>query len=384
MGKDYYKSLGVEKNASSDEIKSAYRKLAKKYHPDVNPGDKNAEAKFKEVSEAYAVLSDPQKRATYDHLGSSAFDGSQGSAYNAADFDFSEIFKSAFGGGFGGFEDLFGDFFGGSSSRNNSAVRGSNVFAQVQIDLLEAIFGCKKIINVSLDCMCDNCRGTGAKPGTFPENCRKCGGSGRIHIQRQSMFGSISIQMSTCNVCNGTGKVIREKCQKCRGAGTIRQEKKLEIDIPKGIANDQTIRISNKGGAGKNGGPNGDLLVTVYVKPHKYFIRKGDDLYLDVPIEFIQAVLGDEIEIQTVYGPEKIKIKPGTQSGTVFTLKNKGVPNVQNNRIIGNLILKLNVHVPTNVSDRQKKLLKEFFADNSDSKDKKKSFFDMLKDTFKN
>lgn len=384
MGKDYYKSLGIDKNASADEIKSAYRKLAKKYHPDANPGDKNAEAKFKEVSEAYAVLSDPQKRATYDQVGSSAFDGSQGSAYNAADFDFSEIFKSAFGGGFGGFEDLFGDFFGGGSSRANSAVKGNNVFAQVQIDLLEAIFGCKKIINIYLDCICDNCRGTGAKPGTFPENCKKCGGSGRIHIQRQSMFGSISIQMSTCNVCHGTGKVIREKCQKCNGTGTRKQEKKLEIDIPKGIANDQTIRIANKGGAGKNGGPNGDLLVTVYVKPHKYFVRKGDDLYLDVPIEFIQAVLGDEIEIQTVYGPEKIKIKPGTQSGTVFTLKNKGVPNVQNNRMIGNLILKLNVNVPTNISDKQKKLLKEFYENSFDTKDKKKSFFDMLKDTFKN
>lgn len=384
MGKDYYKSLGIDKNASADEIKSAYRKLAKKYHPDANPGDKNAEAKFKEVSEAYAVLSDPQKRATYDQVGSSAFDGSQGSAYNAADFDFSEIFKSAFGGGFGGFEDLFGDFFGGGSSRANSAVKGNNVFAQVQIDLLEAIFGCKKIINIYLDCICDNCRGTGAKPGTFPENCKKCGGSGRIHIQRQSMFGSISIQMSTCNVCHGTGKVIREKCQKCNGTGTRKQEKKLEIDIPKGIANDQTIRIANKGGAGKNGGPNGDLLVTVYVKPHKYFVRKGDDLYLDVPIEFIQAVLGDEIEIQTVYGPEKIKIKPGTQSGTVFTLKNKGVPNVQNNRMIGNLILKLSVNVPTNISDKQKKLLKEFYENSFDTKDKKKSFFDMLKDTFKN
>lgn len=384
MGKDYYKSLGIDKNASADEIKSAYRKLAKKYHPDANPGDKNAEAKFKEVSEAYAVLSDPQKRATYDQVGSSAFDGSQGSAYNAADFDFSEIFKSAFGGGFGGFEDLFGDFFGGGSSRANSAVKGNNVFAQVQIDLLEAIFGCKKIINIYLDCICDHCRGTGAKPGTFPENCKKCGGSGRIHIQRQSMFGSISIQMSTCNVCHGTGKVIREKCQKCNGTGTRKQEKKLEIDIPKGIANDQTIRIANKGGAGKNGGPNGDLLVTVYVKPHKYFVRKGDDLYLDVPIEFIQAVLGDEIEIQTVYGPEKIKIKPGTQSGTVFTLKNKGVPNVQNNRMIGNLILKLNVNVPTNISDKQKKLLKEFYENSFDTKDKKKSFFDMLKDTFKN
>ena len=387
MGKDYYKSLGVDKNASTDEIKSAYRKLAKKYHPDANPGDKTAETKFKEVSEAYAVLSDPQKRATYDQVGSSAFDGSQGSAYNAADFDFSEIFKSAFGGGFGGFggfEDLFGDFFGGGASRANASVKGNNVFAQVQIDLLEAIFGCKKIISISLDCVCDDCRGTGARPGTFPENCKKCGGSGRVHIQRQSMFGSISIQMSTCNVCHGTGKVIREKCQKCRGTGIIKQEKKLEIDIPKGIANDQTIRISNKGNAGKNGGPNGDLLVTVYVKPHKYFVRKGDDLYLDVPIEFIQAVLGDEIEIQTVYGPEKIKIRPGTQSGTVFTLKNKGVPNVQNNRMIGDLILKLNVNVPTNISDKQKKLLKEFFADNINSKDKKKSFFDMLKDTFKN
>ena len=386
MSKDYYELLGLNKNASDAEIKSAYRKLAKKYHPDVNPGNEAAATKFKEITEAYDVLRDPQKRSTYDQYGSSAFEGA-GNSYTASDF--SDIFKSAFDGfgGFGGFDDIgdiFGNIFGGGSSsrKRTGAVRGENVYAQVQIEFLESVFGCKKIVSLFLDCVCDNCRGTGAKPGTVPENCRKCGGTGRIYMHKQTMLGSMSIQ-TTCDICHGEGKTIREKCQKCRGTGSIKQEKKLEIDIPKGIANGQTIRISNKGSAGKNGGSNGDLLVTVYVKPHKYFIRKGDNLYLDVPIEFIQAVLGDEIEIQTVYGSERIKIRPGTQSGTVFTLKNKGVPNVNNNRAIGDLILKLNVHVPTDISDRQKKLLKEFFDENSASKDKKKSFFEMLKETFK-
>ena len=361
MGKDYYKSLGVDKNASTDEIKSAYRKLAKKYHPDANPGDKTAETKFKEVSEAYAVLSDPQKRATYDQVGSSAFDGSQGSAYNAADFDFSEIFKSAFGGGFGGFggfEDLFGDFFGGGASRANASVKGNNVFAQVQIDLLEAIFGCKKIISISLDCVCDDCRGTGASPGTFSEKCKKCGGSGRVHIQRQSMFGSISIQMSTCNVCHGTGKVIREKCQKCRGTGIIKQEKKLEIDIPKGIANDQTIRISNKGNAGKNGGPNGDIYLEFNVEKHEIYERDGNDIYLELPITIPEAVLGCKKDVPTIHGSVRLTIKEGAETGDKYRLKGKGIEDVHSYRK-GDMYVIINVTTPKKLTRDQKKLFEQ-------------------------
>lgn len=373
--RDYYESLGLNKNANDDEIKKAYRKLAKQYHPDSNPGDKNAEAKFKEIGEAYAVLSDPQKRATYDQLGHSAFDGSAGSAYNAADFDVNDIFETFFGG-FGGFGDIFG-----THSKNRSA-RGANVHTNIQIDFEESIFGTKKNIHLSLNDTCDICKGTGAKPGTVPENCRKCGGTGQIRIHQQTMFGTMT-SIQTCDLCRGEGKVIKEKCPKCYGHGTVKKDKTLEIDIPKGINNGQSIRIAGKGEVGKNGGPSGDLLVTVYVKPHKFFIRKDDDLYLDVPIEFIQAVLGDEVEIHTVYGSEKIKIKPGTQSGTIITLKNKGVPNVNNNRIVGNLILTLKVSVPTVISEKQKELLKDFANESNKSGEKKKTFFDKLKETFK-
>lgn len=372
--RDYYESLGLDKNASDDQIKKAYRKLAKQYHPDVNPGDKNAEAKFKEISEAYAVLSDPQKRATYDQLGHSAFDGSAGSAYNAADFDFNDIFESFFGG-FGG----FGDIFGGGRSKNRPR-SGADIHTNLQIDFEESIFGTKKNIRISLNDTCDNCHGTGAKPGTVPENCRKCGGSGQIRVHQQTMFGTMT-SIQTCDMCRGEGKVIKEKCPKCYGSGQIKKDKTLEIEIPKGINNGQSIRIAGKGEAGKNGGPKGDLLVTVYVKPHKFFVRKNNDLYLDVPIDFIQAVLGDEIEIHTVYGSEKIKIKPGTQPGTVITLKNKGVPNVNNNRVIGDLILTLNVVVPTEISDKQKQLLLDFAHESNSHNDKKKSFFDKLKET---
>ncbi len=374
--RDYYESLGLDKNANDEQIKKAYRKLAKKYHPDANPGDKTAEAKFKEISEAYAVLSDPQKRATYDQLGHSAFDGSAGSAYNAADFDFNDIFESFFGG-FGGFGDIFH-----SGSGRNRAVKGANVHVSVQIDFEESIFGVKKQIRVSVNDKCDNCKGTGAKPGTIPENCRKCGGTGQIRAHQQTIFGTMT-SIQTCDVCHGEGKIIKEKCPKCYGRGVVKKEKTLEIEIPKGINSGQSIRIAGKGEAGSNGGPNGDLLVTVYVKPHKYFVRKDYNLYLDVPIEFIQAVLGDEIEIQTFYGNEKIKIKPGTQSGTVMVLKNKGVPNVNNSRIIGDLILTLNVSVPTVISEKQRQLLKDFASENNKSNEKKKSFFDKLRETFR-
>ena len=374
--RDYYESLGLDRNASDEQIKKAYRQLAKKYHPDANPGDKQAEAKFKEIGEAYAVLSDPQKRATYDRLGHSAFDGSAGSAYNAADFDVNDIFESFFGN-FGG----FGDIFGNRSSRNH-AYPGADIQTNIQIDFEESIFGTKKNIRISLYDTCDNCKGTGAKPGTIPENCRQCGGTGQIRVHQQTMFGTMT-SIQTCNVCHGEGKVIKQKCPKCYGSGRIKLDKTLEVEIPKGISNGQTIRIAGKGEAGKNGGRKGDLLVTVYVKPHKFFIRKNDDLYLDVPIDFIQAVLGADLDIHTVYGPEKVKIKPGTQSGTLITLKGKGVPNVNNNRMVGDLILTLNVAVPTSISDTQKQLLIAFAKEANSSTEKKKSFFDKLRDTFK-
>jgi len=370
--KDYYASLGLSKSASEDEIKKAYRKLAKKYHPDANPGDKNAEAKFKEVSEAYAVLGDSEKRATYDQFGESAFSGAEGSRYNANDFDINDIFSS-FAQNFGGFEDFFG-----SRSNRSRVYTGASIQTNIQIEFEEAIFGTKKNINIALHETCDKCRGSGARPGTFPENCKRCGGTGQIHVHQQTMFGSMT-SIQTCSTCHGEGKVIRELCPSCHGSGLVRKNKTLEIEIPRGINTGQTIRISGKGEAGRNNGPHGDLLVTIHVKPHKYFIRKDYDLYLDVPIEYIQAVLGDEIEIHTLYGSEKIKIKPGTQSGTIITLKNKGVPRVNNNRLIGDLILKFNISVPTVISDKQKKLLLDF-AREANSHDQKKSFFDKLKE----
>jgi molecular chaperone DnaJ len=370
--KDYYESLGLNKNATDDDIKKAYRKLAKKFHPDANPGNKEAEVRFKEVSEAYAVLIDHEKRAMYDQVGHAAFDNSAGAGGGTySDFDASSIFESFFGG----FDSIFS---GGRRSSNN---RGANVQTNIQIEFEESIFGTKKTITVNLYDICDKCNGTGARAGSSVETCRRCGGTGQVRIHQQTMFGSMT-SIQTCDVCHGEGKVIKERCMNCNGTGRVRKTKTLEIDVPKGINSGQTIRISGKGEAGKNGAPNGDLLVTVHVKPHKYFIRKDYDLYLDVPIDYAQAVLGDDLDIHTLYGSEKIRIKPGTQTGTVVTLRNKGVPHVDNNRIIGDLLLKLNISVPTNISEKQKKLLQEFTNDfESSTSNKKKTFFDKLKET---
>jgi molecular chaperone DnaJ len=380
--KDYYEILGLDKNASTDEMKKAYRKLAKKYHPDVDPGNKSNEAKFKEVSEAYAVLSDSEKRKLYDQIGHSAFDGSAGSRYNTSDFDFSSIFESIFGeDSFGGFGDIFGN--SRHSQRTNNVLIGEDIHAQVQINFEEAVFGCEKDISIYANETCSACNGTGAKPGTRAETCSKCGGSGQVRITQKTFLGSM-VSIQTCNLCHGSGKIIREKCSKCNGAKRIKKQKNMKINIPKGIDNSQTIKISGKGSSGINGGHSGNLLVTVYVKSHKYFTRRDLNLYLDLPIEYAQAALGDEVEIQTLYGVEKVKIKPGTQSGTIINLKNKGVPSLGNNYKIGDLVLKIVISVPTFLSDKQKNLLKEFSRElEKEVLDKKTSFFEKLKNSFK-
>ena len=344
--RDYYDVLGVSKGANEDEIKKAYRKLAKKYHPDANPGDKTAEEKFKEVNEAYEVLSDTQKRAQYDQFGHAAFEqgmGGGGGFYGGADFDMSDIFS------------MFG-FGGGSAARRNGPMRGRDVNITIQISFEEAVFGCKKDIQVNVTDTCDTCHGTGAKPGTHAETCRKCNGTGQERVVQQSIFGTMQTTR-TCSACRGTGKTIKDPCPSCRGTGFVKKNKKYEITIPKGIDHGQTIRLSGKGEAGINGGGYGDLLVTVYVKPHTYFVRKGMDIYSDKTISFTEAILGGEITINTIYGEEKYTVKPGTQPNTVITLKNCGVPSLRNEKIKGNQVVTLKVSIPTNLTEKQKMML---------------------------
>lgn len=378
--RDYYETLGVQKNATEDDLKKAYRKLAKQYHPDANPGNQEAEAKFKELSEAYAVLSDPQKRSSYDQFGHQAFDGSGGGGGGFySNFDMGDIFESFFGGD-------IGDIFGGGRKRGPR--RGADLQTNLQIDFEEAIFGVEKDMNINANESCTTCKGTGAKPGTTAESCRQCGGTGQERVQQQTVFGTMT-SVRTCSVCRGDGKIIKDPCQTCRGTGTVRSNKTLKVSIPKGIDNGQTIRLAGKGEPGERNAAPGDLLITIYVRPHKYFTRKENNLYLDVPITFVQAALGDEISIPTLesvnkQGEEKYSIRPGTQTGTVVTLKGKGAPNVRNNRIIGDLYVTLKVTVPTQLNDRQKHALKAFAEEMGEEyKDGKKGFFEKIKETFK-
>ncbi len=380
--RDYYETLEVGKQATDDDLKKAYRKLAKQYHPDANPGNKEAEAKFKEISEAYAVLSDAQKRAAYDQYGHSAFDPSAGGAgggfYGNVNFDMNDIFESIFGGG------GFGDIFGSGGGRRRSGPRhGADIYINLQIKFEEAVFGTVKEIQVPTNEVCGTCKGSGAKPGTVAENCRQCNGSGQERVQQQTMFG-IMQSVRTCSACRGEGKIIKDPCITCRGAGKVCITKTLQVTIPKGIDNGQSIRLVGKGEPGEKGGPPGDLLITVYVTSHKVYTRDGMNLYIDVPITFVQAALGYDIIIPTLDGEEKYTVKPGTQTGTVVTIKGKGVPNVKNNRVVGDLVAKLNVTVPKELTERQKQLLREFADDMPEEfKDHKKGFSDKIKGLFK-
>ena len=351
--RDYYEVLGVSKSASDSELKSAYRKLAKKYHPDMNPGDKEAEAKFKEASEAYSVLSDPDKRRQYDQFGHAAFEGGAGGG--AGGFDFSGMDMSDI------FGDIFGDFFGGGRSRaqSNGPMKGQNLHHTIRITFEEACFGTEKELDLPLQDECESCHGTGAKAGTTPETCSKCGGKGQVVFTQQSLFGMVR-NVQTCPDCRGTGKIIREKCPDCHGSGYITRKRKISVTVPAGIDNGQSIRLREKGDPGVNGGPRGDLLVEVAVSRHPIFQRQGIDIYSSAPITFAQAALGGDVRIKTVDGEVEYTVKPGTQTDTRIRLRGKGVPSLRNKSIRGDQYVTLVVQVPTRMNGEQKELLKKF------------------------
>lgn len=351
--RDYYEVLGVSKSASDSELKSAYRKLAKKYHPDMNPGDKEAEAKFKEASEAYSVLSDPDKRRQYDQFGHAAFEGGAGGGAGGFDFngmDMGDIFG-----------DIFGDFFGGGRSRaqNNGPMKGQNLHHTIRITFEEACFGTEKELDLPLQDECESCHGTGAKAGTTPETCSKCGGKGQVVYTQQSLFGMVR-NVQTCPDCRGTGKIIRDKCPDCHGSGYITRKRKISVTVPAGIDNGQSIRIREKGDPGVNGGPRGDLLVEVAVSRHPIFQRQGIDIYSSAPITFAQAALGGDVRIKTVDGEVEYTVKPGTQTDTRIRLRGKGVQSLRNKSIRGDQYVTLVVQVPTKMNGEQKELLKKF------------------------
>ncbi|MCR4745931.1 MAG: molecular chaperone DnaJ [Lachnospiraceae bacterium] len=354
--RDYYEVLGVDKNADDATIKRAYRSLAKKYHPDVNPGDKTAEAKFKEASEAYAVLSDADKRRQYDQFGHAAFDGGAGGGGGFGGFgDFSSAdFSDMFG-------DIFGDFFGGGrSSRNsNGPAKGANIRVQVRTTFEEAVFGTEKEIELTLKDECPKCHGTGAKPGTNPVTCPKCGGKGQVVYTQQSLFGTVR-NVQTCPDCGGSGKIVKEKCPDCYGTGYISSKKKLKVTIPAGIDNGQMVRLRDKGEPGRNGGPRGDLLVEVVVSRHPIFQRQGYNIFSSAPISFAQAALGGDVLIDTVDGRVAYTVKPGTQTDTKIRLKGKGVPSIQNKDVRGDQYVTLVVQVPTGLTSSSKELLRQF------------------------
>ncbi len=345
--RDYYEVLGLSKGASEDEIKKAYRQMAKKYHPDMNPGDKDAEAKFKEVNEAYAVLSDPDKKAKYDQYGHAAFDPSSGFGEGFGDFgfDFSDIFSSFFGGG-------------RSSSRWNAAVRGDDIAVRISLTFEEAVFGVKKEISYQKVQKCSECGGEGAAKGTSAKKCTKCGGTGQVKVQQRTPLGMMQTTR-TCDACRGRGKIIETPCKKCRGTGYEKATKKLEVSIPAGIDDGQRVVLREKGSDGENGGRAGDLIIVVNVRKHDIFERDGSDVYCEVPITFAEAALGAEIDIPTLEGKMKYTIPEGTQSGTVFTLRQKGIQNV-NYRTRGNLYVTVVVEVPKNLNAEQKSLLSKF------------------------
>lgn len=371
--RDYYEVLGVSKGASDDEIKKAFRQQSKKYHPDLNPGNKEAEEKFKEVNEAYQVLSDPDKKAKYDQFGHAGVDpnfgAGAGGGFNGAGFDFGDIFGDIFGG-FGGF---------GGGSRRNGPRRGNDLRQVVDISFEEAAFGCKKTINLTKQEKCDTCKGSGAKPGTAPETCPHCNGTGQIQTQQRTILGYMT-NVTTCPQCKGSGKIIKEPCRDCRGTGKVRKSKTIEINIPAGIDNGQTMQLSGQGEPGDRGGMNGDLLITIRVRPHPIFTRDGNNVYIDMPITFVQAALGATLKVPTLDGAVEYDIPEGTQSGTRFRLKGKGIPYIRS-KSRGDQYVTVNVEVPKNLTAKQKEILKEFDEDKNYKQ--RKSFADKMKDFLK-
>ena len=369
--RDYYEVLGIQKGASEDEIKKAYKKLARKYHPDMNPGDKEAEERFKEVNEANEVLSDPEKKARYDQFGFAGVDpnygaGAGGGAYGGGfDFgDLGDIFGSFFGGGFGG----------GQRRNPNAPQRGESIRASVSVSFTEAAFGCEKSVTLERSEQCPTCKGNGCAPGTTPEICPDCHGTGTVQTRRQTPMG-VFASNGPCRKCGGTGRLIHQPCPDCRGTGAVRKRKTIKVNIPAGIDHGQTISLRGQGNAGRNGGPAGDLLITVMVQPHELFRRDGVDVFCEAPITFAQAVLGAELEIPTIDGKVKYSIPEGTQTGTVFRLKGKGIP-VLNGRGRGDQYVTVTIETPRNLNKEQKEALRRFSETLGESNyEKRKSFF---------
>ena len=375
--RDLYEVLGVKKDASEADLKKAFRQMAKKYHPDVNPGDKTAEAKFKEVNEAYDILSDSQKRARYDQFGHAGVDPNASAGpfggFGGVDFDLGDILGSFFGGGFGGER---------SSSRSrSSAQRGADLKQRVDITFEEAAFGVEKEIRLSRGVKCEACSGTGARDGSAPATCPTCHGTGQTQVRQNMPFGQFST-IKACENCRGEGKIISNPCEKCGGSGTIRKSSKLSVKIPGGIDNGQSISLRGEGEPGTRGGPSGDLYVTVNVQKHPLFTRDGVDVICEMPITFAQAALGCEVEVPTLDGKVKYTIPEGTQTGTVFRLRNKGIPYLRGNGR-GDQFVKTAVEVPKKLNERQKKILRDFAELSGDEvHEQRRGFFDKMRQTF--
>ena len=376
--RDYYEVLGVSRGASEDEIKKAYRKLAKQYHPDLNPGNAEAERKFKEVNEAYEVLSDTNKKARYDQFGFAGVDPNYGAGAGGGggfggftDFDFGDlgdIFGSFFGGGFGG----------GARSSRNGPQRGESIRVGVTVSFEEAAFGCEKEVTVDRVDQCPTCKGSGCESGTTPEVCSQCGGTGTVQQRRQTPMG-VFATTTTCPKCGGRGKIIHNPCKDCGGTGQQRKRRTIQVNIPAGIDNGQTISLRGQGSAGKNGGPAGDLLITVTVRPHQLFRREGNDVLCEAPITFTQAVLGGEMEIPTIDGKVKYDIPEGTQTGTTFRLRGKGIPNL-NGRGRGDQYVTVYIETPRNLNREQKEALKKFSQSLGEHNyEQRKNFFSKFK-----
>lgn len=373
--RDYYEVLGVSKGASEEEIKKAYKKLARKYHPDLNPDNKEAEEKFKEVNEAYEILSDSNKKARYDQFGFAGVDPNYGAGAGGGGFDggfdfgdLGDIFGSFFGGGFGG----------GRRANPNAPQRGESIRLSLAISFEEAAFGCEKEVSVDRMEQCGTCSGSGCAAGTSPEVCPDCHGTGQVQVRRQTPMGVFATS-APCGKCGGKGKIIHQPCPDCRGSGTVRKRKTIQVSIPAGIDNGQTISVRGQGSAGKNGGPAGDLLVTIIVRPHELFRREGTSVLCDAPITFAQAVLGAELEIPTIDGKVKYDLPEGTQTGTTFRLKGKGIPSL-NGRGRGDQYVTVYIETPRNLNREQKEALKKFAESVGDNNyEERKKFFRKFK-----
>jgi molecular chaperone DnaJ len=379
--RDLYEVLEVQKGASADEIKRAYRKLAKKYHPDLNPGDKTAEEKMKEVNAAYEVLSDSEKKSRYDQFGWAGIDPNYGAGAGGAggfggfggfqDFDLGDLFGGMFGGGFGG----------GAQQRRNGPQKGETIRIHMELTFEEAAFGCEKSVSVGRVESCKTCGGTGAKKGTSPETCKTCGGAGQVRTSQRTPFGVFQ-STAACQACHGTGKIVKDPCPDCHGGGQQRKQRTIQVKIPAGIDDGQTISLRGEGHGGKNGGPAGDLYVTVSIKPHKLFQREGQDVLLEMPVSFVQATLGATLTVPTIHGKVQYDLPEGTQTGTVFRLRNSGIPNL-NGKGKGDQYVKVTVEIPRNLTKEQKDLLRRFDDSIDDGNfESKKGFFQKLKDLF--